>query len=496
MLGFGLVVIVSLVAGGIVLVRGWQNLRINTVGRVDFAQAMPVPPLAGSTVGADGTRTFTLSLQTGTSKFFGNAATNTWGINGAYLGPTLRAKRGEQVAVQVTNHLREVTSLHWHGMHLPPAMDGGPHQPIEVNGTWSPHWSIDQPAATLWYHPHPHGTTEKHVYRGLAGMFIVDDDSPAAAALPHMYGVDDLPVIVQDKSFTASKQLREGRAFLSSTGNLGREILVNGARTPHVDVSSQRVRLRLLNGSTARIYNFALSNNRPLTLIATDGGLLSQPVSLDRLLLTPGQRAEVIVELTPQEQVTLRSLPTDLRAGAVSNRIIGGDDALDILQLRAAPTLAASPAVPAQLADVPVLAVPATTPRSFRLADSAINGRSMDLNRMDFTVAPGSTEAWDITNRDGTPHNFHIHGVQFQVTMVNSAPPPPELSGWHDTVPVLGGQTVRLAVRLPEFADPKYPYMLHCHLLWHEDSGMMGQFLVLPPGTAPSEHRHSDEHAH
>src|SRR5699024_9926949 len=133
--------------------------------------------------------------------------TTTWGFSGDLLGPTLRAERGEQVAVEIDNALGEATSVHWHGMHLPAAMDGGPHQMTAPGGTGRPPRPIAQPAATLAYHPPPHGATEEHVYRGLAGLFLLEDDASLAAALPREYGVDDLPLIVQDRTFDAAGAL-------------------------------------------------------------------------------------------------------------------------------------------------------------------------------------------------------------------------------------------------------------------------------------------------
>jgi FtsP/CotA-like multicopper oxidase with cupredoxin domain len=448
-----------------------------------FSRPLAIPPLAESTVDADGRRVFDLRLQRGRTDFGLGRPTDTWGVNGSYLGPTLRAQRGEQVAVRVTNGVGEATTLHWHGMHLPAAMDGGPHQMIEPGGVWYPSWQIEQPAATLWYHPHLHGDTAQHVYRGLAGMFLIDDPDPDPG-LPRNYGVDDMPVIVQDKSFTDEGQFDEEDPLFSATGFLGDTVVVNGTVGPYADVTTENVRLRLLNASNARVYNFGLvgmdGKQQEFVLAGSDGGLLPRPLTVDRVQLSPGERAEIVVAMEPGKDVVLRSFPPQLGANFWTERFAGGDDTLDVLQLRAADTLEFSPPLPDRLAPAPDLREDdVVTTRSFRLSGTAINGRDMDMNRVDEVVGLGDTELWEVTNADGTPHNFHVHDVQFQVLDVNGTAPPAELRGWKDTVYLAPSSVVRLVMRFSDYADPDNPYMFHCHLLRHEDRGMMGQFVVV-----------------
>jgi blue copper oxidase len=469
----------------------------NTAGRVSFEKRLAIPQLADSTAEADGTRVFTLTLQTGTTNFFDDKPTRTWGVNQAYLGPTLRAKKGEKVRVDVRNNLPETSSLHWHGMHLPAQMDGGPHQPVKKGGSWAPHWTVNQPAATLWYHPHPHGQTEEHIYRGIAGLFIIDEEDSAVPSLPSTYGTDDLPVIIQDKQFDTNRQFVGGRGGSGGPlGTLGDQVLVNGVRTPHVNVSTELVRLRLLNGSTARIYNFGLSNNQPMQLVASDGGLLEKPVALQRLMLAPGERAEILVAMQPNERVVLRSFPFRNTQARVSDKRIGAQDRLDIMELRAGGGLAASPRLPDQLATIPNLGdQPVAATRRFDLTSSStINNKRMDMNRIDLAVAKDTNEIWEVTNTTNLPHTFHVHDVQYQVLTLGGAPPPPELAGWKDTVLISPRQTARLIMRFADYGDPNHPYMFHCHLLRHEDSGMMGQFVVVEPGQAagdpPAHHTH------
>lgn len=191
----GSVITVLVLAVGGLFAWLWTGADVSTVGKASFDNALAIPPPAESSVDKDGTRVFDLRMRAGETEFEAGRKTPTWGFNGSYLGPTLRAARGEKVRVRIANGPDEASSVHWHGMHLPARMDGGPHQMIGPGDTWSPHWSVDQPAATLWYHPHPHGATEEHARKGLAGMFILDDERSTKLALPKRYGVDDLPVI-------------------------------------------------------------------------------------------------------------------------------------------------------------------------------------------------------------------------------------------------------------------------------------------------------------
>lgn len=490
----------ALVVGGLFLWL-WTGSDVSTVGKESFGNELAIPPLAKSRVDKDGTRVFDLRMQAGEKEFEDGRKTGTWGFNGDHLGPTLRAERGEKVRVRIHNGLDEASTVHWHGMHLPAKMDGGPHQMIEAGGRWSPHWTVDQPAATLWYHPHPHGATEQHVQRGLAGMFIVDDAGSEQPALPKRYGIDDLPVIVQDVKFDGV-DLDHGHGMMQNVGFLGDRTMVNGTLSPYREVADELIRLRLLNASTARTYSFGFSDDRAFTLIGTDGGLLERPASLERIQLSPGERAEIVVRMRPGERTVLRSFPQDNYGDAWQQRFNGGDDAFDVLQLRAAGRLRPSPELPSTLGR---LEIPdgkdAVRARHFDLKRSGINGRAMAMDRVDETVTRGTTETWTVRNSNGMPHNFHVHDVQFRVLEVNGEAPPPELRGPKDTVFLPNGATMRIAMRFDGPADPDTPYMYHCHLLYHEDEGMMGQFVVVEKGqraggltagtdTPPAEHRH------
>jgi blue copper oxidase len=462
----------------------YASADTSTVGELDFANELRIPPLLEGEAEGEGVKVFDLRLQTGTSELLPGTTTETWGVNGAYLGPTLRVSNGDRVRMNVRNDLPEPTTVHWHGMHLPAAADGGPHQPIAPGDTWSPGWTVDQPATTLWYHPHPHPDSDEQIYRGVAGMIVVDDADAERLSLPSTYGVDDVPVILQDKNFHDDGRLDFSKGLISPTGILGEDVLVNGTYAPYFEVAAELTRLRLLNASNARVYELGLDDGRPFELIATDGGLLEAPVRLERLPLSPGERAEIVVRLEPGERVVLRSFEPDLGTNLWEGRFTGADDSFDLLELRAVARLRPSPPLPGRLAPLGPVATPVPgADLSFELGgQGSINDREFDLNRVDAEAPVASTQVWQVRNASGTPHNFHVHGVRFRVLDYAGGAPPPRLTGWKDTVYVPPDETVRFLVELGDYADPEMPYMFHCHVLQHQDRGMMGQFVVTEEG--------------
>src|SRR5918996_5211442 len=248
----------ALVAAGCAL---YSSAQVSTVGELGFENELAIPRLLEPQE-EDGRKVFDLTLQQGSAELLPGKPAETWGVNGSYLGPTLRAERGDRVELRVRNELPETTTVHWHGMHLPAAADGGPHQTIEPGMTWTPSWRIDQPAATLWYHPHPDGETADHVYSGLAGLFLIDDPESGELPLPADYGIDDIPLVIQDKRFHEDGSLDFSQGLISPTGRLGDRILVNGTYDPHLEIGHERVRFRLVNASNARIYNVGFADDR------------------------------------------------------------------------------------------------------------------------------------------------------------------------------------------------------------------------------------------
>jgi len=221
-----------------------------------YTKTLPVPPLLPFTTSADGTKQFQLQAQAGSTQFGTSAITGTYGYNGSYLGPTIQVKQNVNVEFTIKNQLGEATSVHWHGLRIPASMDGGPHQSIPAGGTWSPQFTINQPAATLWYHPHQLGQTGAQVYKGLAGFFLVEDTHSASLDLPKIYGVDDIPVVIQDRRINVQGEFLYMTHDMEHMGATGDIMLANGAIQPYFKVTTDKIRLRLLNGSNARTYDF------------------------------------------------------------------------------------------------------------------------------------------------------------------------------------------------------------------------------------------------
>ena len=441
-----------------------------------------------------------LELKKAAHDFGGGAASETYGINEAYLGPVLRVKQGQTLPFDVVNNIEEGTTLHWHGLHIPGEADGGPHQEIEPGATWAPNVPIVQHASMNWFHSHAHGRTARQVYKGLAGVILVEDDASLSADLPKAYGVDDFTLVLQDKMFDdAGRMEYEVSAAVFEDGLEADTLVVNGAIAPVVQaVPAGLVRLRILNACNARFLALSMKTG-PLNVIASDGGFLASTVETERILMSPGERYEVLVDMRSDESNALLvgfgdggELPGPLCGG-----LFGGGP-VTALALRRIPEKGFDGSMPGILANLPPPdPSQATGTRSFELqvdtgADlaalaaswgnvcgggaMAINGKPMDLDRIDEEVRRGDTEIWRISV-DDMHHPFHIHGCSFRILSQHGEEPPAYAQGWKDMVHVENGWS-EVLVRFDHAAPADAPYMYHCHILEHEDCGMMGQFTV------------------
>ncbi|XJZ28064.1 multicopper oxidase family protein [Bacillota bacterium Lsc_1132] len=427
---------------------------------------LPIPPLLKDQNPDPNKAEFQLTAQQGTMEFFKGKKTETYGYNGNYLGPVIRVHKGEEVSIKVKNNLKESTTVHWHGLEVNGNQDGGPHQGIQPGQTWNPQFTINQPAATLWYHPHLLNKTAEHVYKGLAGLFYIDDDVSDRLNIPKDYGKNDIPLVIQDRNFNSDSTFEYKLGMHDiMMGLQGNTILVNGAVNPYLNVPAGKVRLRLLNGSNARTYAFRLSNNQQFYQIASDGGLLPSPVPMTKVVLGAGERAEIIVDfssLKKGDSLYLMNQDAKFLKFVVNNQQPRTFD------------------LPAKLVDFPKMNESAAVrTRQFVFqgmgSNVNINGKQMDMNRIDEQLKLHDTEIWEISNESGgMAHPFHAHGVQFQILDRDGNPPPANEAGWKDTILINPGEKVRAIATF----DHSGTFMFHCHILEHEDAGMMGQFKV------------------
>ncbi|GAB5558779.1 MAG: multicopper oxidase domain-containing protein [Synoicihabitans sp.] len=461
---------------------------------LSFSRPLAIPALLEPEI-INGEKVFDLIPAETTTALLGEEPTRTMGYNQSYLGPTIRVNRGDPFVARVTNALDVDTTVHWHGMHVPPEMDGTPHQNIAPGDTWISRFPILNEASTMWYHPHPHGQTAEQVFRGLVGLFLIEDENSQSLGLPRTYGVDDIPLVIQERMFDDDGDLHYE---LNKGAYYGDTMLVNGTFDPFVAVPAGLVRFRLLNGSNARTYHFGFGDDREFHQIATDGGLLEAPVPVQRIKLSPGERAEIVIDFSDGNPVVLKSFPENgliETAEAVLADLIGNGH-FEILRIVPDTTIkpASVAALPAKLNEIkrwdpaeadkvrrmvlggPVREGPRMPGPGPRIP---INGRLMDMARVDEIVCLNDIEIWEIVNRGGQPHPFHIHDVQFLILDRNGVPPAPTEAGWKDTVMVETNETLRFITQFTTYSSTHVPYMYHCHILEHEDGGMMGQFLVV-----------------
>jgi FtsP/CotA-like multicopper oxidase with cupredoxin domain len=400
------------------------------------------------------------------------------------LGPTIKLNKGDNANILLQNNLSEPNNIHWHGLMIPSNMDGYPTDVAAAGSTFNYRFTVNQRAGLYWYHPHTDMLTGSQAYRGLAGLFMVNDAEEAALNLPS--GNYEIPLVLQDKRLGGSTLNYNPTTMEVMSGFMGESIVVNGVASPYSDVATRYYRLRILNGSNARIYNLAFSNNLPFTIIGSDGGLLKNPQTVSSLLLSPGERIDVLVNFTGI------SIGTDVYLLSKTFSNAGnaqGKQEFKIMKFRVSQSASDSFAIPSTLSVVSALSGAAQT-RNFVLTEMQmsmggsmsamhrINDKVFDAARIDETIPVNSTENWVFENKGSEPHPIHLHAVQFQVlgrTGGENRGISASEKGWKDTVLLLPGEKVTLAV---PFGSLTGKFVFHCHNLEHEDDGMMLQYMI------------------
>ncbi len=454
--------------------------------------------------------------------------TRVWGYAGSYPGPTIETTTGLPIHVTWQNDLRDSLGVlrtshylpvdlcpdgpdsagatarivtHLHGGHVPPAADGYPLDTILPGEQKAVDYPVNQPAGTLWYHDHAMGITRLNVMMGLAGFFLVRDPVENALGLPA--GEFEIALAIQDRTFRPDGSLVYPAMWEDHF--FGDKILVNGKVWPYLEVKQGKYRFRVLNGCNSRVLRLALSNGASFQVIGTDLGLLAAPVTRSSLLITTGERAEVVIDFAAYPAGTQIVLTNDAPSPFPGEAGVGVIPNVMRFDVIASPGHVA--ALPAALRPVPPIPTgEAVVSRDLvlRKGDNPCTGSMWTINDLmfdDVTESPvlGTTEIWRFVNASGITHPMHMHLVAFQVldrqpfvlqsgqivTTGPAVPPDPSEMGWKDTAPVGPDEILRVIARFEDYTG-LYPY--HCHILEHEDNEMMRQFQVVPPvavGDAP-----------
>jgi bilirubin oxidase len=436
-----------------------------------------------------------LTLHKAMKSFWKGATTATYAYNDeSFWGPTVIVNQGEEVQFNVKNGLDEPTTAHWHGMHIPAIMDGGPHQLVKPGETWSPHFTIRNNAGTYWYHPHAHETTQKQLTYGAGGLLIVRDAKEASLNLPRTYGVDDIPVVMTSRRFYMNDQF----SFEGDNDKYGDYELVNGTLDAEFTAPAQWVRLRILNAEIERGYNLGFSDNRTFYQIATDGGLVDKPVALKRLKLMVGERTEILVNLGADKvgsSVDLMCFNSGQMFGypgqepgtSRPNGSYLNNRDFRVLHLNVGPATASA------VTALPVALVKNAFPKVSEVTKSRtvnilggepgnafnFDGKGYSMHQIGQVIKLGATEKWTIQNSQVFGHSFHIHDVQFKIIARSDGPVAGYEQGWKDSVYVPRNESVTFLAKFDDFASNTDAFMYHCHMANHEDGGLMSQFVVV-----------------
>lgn len=411
------------------------------------------------------------------------------GYNGGTPGPTLRLRAGEVLRLQLVNKLAEPSNLHLHGLHVSPQGNGdNVFVTVEPGGSFDYEYQLPagHPPGLYWYHPHHHGRVAAQIFAGLFGAIIVEDPEPVPASAERI-------LLVSDTSLDGAGNVAEAAEPERMAGREGSLLLVNGQANPRFAARpGEREHWRIVNCCVARYLRLRLDGQK-LQLLGMDSGRFQSPSDVREVLLAPGNRAELLVTAAAGESV-LRALPYDrgTMAGMAGRGMgpggpAGGEGPSDPAGTALATLLVAGdPAAPA--AAVPpgppppelgsavvaarrqlVLGTPMGMGAGMGMMGFTINGRVFDEGRTDTAVAAGTVEEWTLVNRSPMDHPFHLHVWPMQLIAENGRPVEPAALRDVVNVPANGRVTVRIA-----FRDFSGRSVYHCHILDHEDLGMMG----------------------
>lgn len=431
-----------------------------------------------------------LILQTSNVEVWPGTTTEVIALNGYYPNPTIIVNKGDNFSVLFENQHSEEATIHWHGLISPELMDGHPKDAVMPGDSYIYSFPVFQRAGTYFYHSHAHHLTAKHVYKGFAGFFIVDDENEISLNLPR--GEFDVPLLIQDRRSVDQPQFTYQPNMMDEMlGYLGDLPLVNGTPEAYFDVQKTLYRFRIVNGSNARIYKLALSDNSNFWIISTDSGLKDQPAEMNSVFLAPGERIDILVDFSSyniSDSILLKTLAFSGTGGTYPQGM-----AMDLLTFNIVGNGNSQGMVPSNLSSIEYYNInDIERTRNFTLTMEMmgggmhqINGLSFDINRIDEIINMNELEEWKFINQTDEYHPMHIHGLMFQVYSRNGDTNlPPNDKGWKDTVLVSSNETVSVLVK---FVDYSGIYLLHCHNLEHETDGMMLNLKIESPTNVDDE---------
>ncbi|RJK97639.1 multicopper oxidase family protein [Vallicoccus soli] len=447
-----------------------------------FTRPLTVPPVLRPVRRTRDTDHYLVVVRRALAELVPGVRTEVLSYGGGLPGPTISATRGRRAAVHHVNTLADPVSAHLHGGANPVEHDGGMMDTVPRGGRRTYVYENDQSAASLWVHDHAHHVESEHVYRGLSHLYLLRDPAEDALGLPS--GRYDVPLVLRDARLDERGRL----VYELDDAEQRSTVLVNGRAWPYLDVAARKYRLRLVNASNLRTFVLALSDGAPLQVIASDGGLLERPFPTPVVVVSPGERVEVVADFSgyaPGTQLVLANMtgpgPMD-QVGEVLRFHVGApapDDSRVPEVLRALPPLP-EPTVRREFVlsmDEPGTGHAGHGGHGAEGRSGTINGRTFDPARIDTRVRWGTTEHWTVTNAGATvPHNFHLHLAQFRLLTRDGRPVDPTEAGEKDTVLLFPGQTVTLQATFDTHRGV-YPY--HCHLVDHAAMGMTGQLEVV-----------------
>ena len=424
----------------------------------------------------------TMTLSSSVVNVWSGMDTNVISINGSYPGPSVVIQKGDNFYVNFVNNLNEPATCHWHGVSVPEIMDGHPKDPILPGESRVYTYPVLNRAGTYFYHAHADLLTAKHVFKGFAGFYIVDDPAEIPLGLPR--GAFDVPLCLQDRRLADKPQFNYNPILNDMIrGFLGDTVLVNGTPDAFFEVNKTLYRFRLLNGSNGRVYKIGFSDGRTFRILATDGGLKDSAPEVSSFFLSPGERVDILFDFSGYnlgDSVMLKSLPFPSSGGGIYRQGVE----MNLLRFDITGSVSSGGIIPAALPPINYYNPgDAVTVREFLLSMTSagmnmhrINGLTFDMDRIDWETPLNTLEEWKIINTTNNIHPMHSHSAMFQVFSRNgSTDLPPNDKGWKDTVLVNPFETVRTLIK---FRDYTGIYLYHCHNLEHEDDGMMLNFRV------------------